>query len=171
LTASQLHCATVSDGPDSRWEGGTWQRIKAKNRATLEAHFDKLDSAATADDFCTVCRREDDLVDRMVMAADGYPPRGHDQWETICRDCLAKRSTASPPMPTPAQCRIPDDLSIPQFLRRPLPQQPEPPFRESRLSWIASPPSVHRERPSAGLSSSSGSLAQCWRRCAGPRRG
>jgi hypothetical protein len=39
LTPTQLHCATVPDGPDCRWEGGSWQHIEARNKAMLRAHF------------------------------------------------------------------------------------------------------------------------------------
>jgi hypothetical protein len=53
-------------GPDGlpTWEGGAYQRIETRNRAALEAHFDKLDAEAVALDFCTSCGRDDDLVDR-----------------------------------------------------------------------------------------------------------
>jgi hypothetical protein len=37
LTASQLHCATVPDGPGCRWEGGAWARAEAASKAALEA--------------------------------------------------------------------------------------------------------------------------------------
>jgi hypothetical protein len=127
LTPNQLHCATVPDGklgPDGlpTWEGGEYERIEKRNRAALAAHFDKLDAEAVANDLCTACRREDDLVDRRVMGANGYPPRGLERWETICRECLAEHSAdRRASRPTSAQYLIPDDLSIPQFLRRPLP--------------------------------------------------
>jgi hypothetical protein len=61
LTPSQFHCATVADGPGldpdglPTWEGGSWRRIAAQNRAALEVQFDKLDAAAVALDFCTSC--------------------------------------------------------------------------------------------------------------------
>jgi hypothetical protein len=74
LTSSQFHCATVPDGPGlgpdrlPTWQGGSLQRIEAQNRAALEMHFDKLDAAAVALDFCTSCGRDDDLVDRKTAA-------------------------------------------------------------------------------------------------------
>ena len=114
LTPSQFHCATVPDGPGlgpdglPTWEGGAYRRIEAQNRAALEAHFDKLDAAAVALDFCAGCRRTDDLVDYKMTA---------DRWVTICRDCLVADRRALPPTPSHL---IPDDLSIPQFLRRSL---------------------------------------------------
>jgi hypothetical protein len=116
LTPSQFHCATVPDGPNlgpdglPTWEGGSYRRIEAQNRAALEVHFDKLDAAAVALDFRAGCRRTDDLVDYKMTA---------DRWVTICRDCLAADRRASPPTPSHL---IADDLSIPQFLRRPLVQ-------------------------------------------------
>jgi hypothetical protein len=50
LTPNQLHCATVTDGPDCQWEGGEFERIEAKNRRALEAHFAKLKAAETGED-------------------------------------------------------------------------------------------------------------------------
>jgi hypothetical protein len=38
LTPSQLHCATVPDGPGCRWEGGEYQRLEARNRALPRKH-------------------------------------------------------------------------------------------------------------------------------------
>lgn len=42
LSRSALHCATVPDGKDRQWNGGEYERIEAKNRAALRAHFAKL---------------------------------------------------------------------------------------------------------------------------------
>jgi hypothetical protein len=39
LTPNQLHCATVPAGPDCKWQEGAFERIEAKNKAALEAHF------------------------------------------------------------------------------------------------------------------------------------
>jgi hypothetical protein len=127
LTPTQLHCATVPDGdlgPDGIWKNSAWERIEAKNRAALAAHFDQLDAEAVANDFCKVCRRTDDLVDRRVIAADGYPPRGPDRWETICRECRAKRDAGhrAALIPIDPRYAIHPDLSIPDFLRRLLPR-------------------------------------------------
>src|SRR5262249_22739880 len=107
LSPSALHCATVPDGPDCQWKDGAFDRIEAKNRAALNVHFDKLDS--TAADCCALCGRQDDLVDYKVA----------DRWVTTCRDCRAKRDSAN--LPSGAAeliASIPDDLSIPEFLRR-----------------------------------------------------
>jgi hypothetical protein len=84
LTPNQFHCATVPDGEIvdgvPTWQDGKYERIEASNRRLLEAHFDELDSAAV--DHCTVCGRDDDLVDY----------RGADGWVTTCRDCRANRA-------------------------------------------------------------------------------
>jgi hypothetical protein len=37
LSPSQLHCATVPDGPGGSWKGGEYRRIEAKNRTALTA--------------------------------------------------------------------------------------------------------------------------------------
>jgi hypothetical protein len=58
----------------------------------------------------------------------------------IALPAAAPPTIEQPPMPTPAQYLIPDDLSMPEFLRRPLPR-PEPPFREPTI-LDRSPPSV-----------------------------
>jgi hypothetical protein len=42
LTPDQLRAATVPDGPNGQWKGGEFERIEAKNRAMLKAHFAKL---------------------------------------------------------------------------------------------------------------------------------
>jgi hypothetical protein len=67
-----LHCASVPDGPDCRWEGSEYERIEKRNRAVLAAHFDKLDAAAVARDFCAACGRKDDLADRKMMPGDRW---------------------------------------------------------------------------------------------------
>jgi hypothetical protein len=74
----------------------------------LEAHFDELDSTAT--DFCADCGRDDDLVDYKLA----------DRWATTCRDCRAKRlaSQRRDPAAEALIATIPNDLSVPNFLRR-----------------------------------------------------
>src|SRR5262249_19286306 len=32
LSPSELHCGTVTDGPNGQWEGGQYRRIEARNR-------------------------------------------------------------------------------------------------------------------------------------------
>ena len=46
LTAEQLHCATIADGPNGEWKGGEYQRIEARNRALLREHFRRLGAKA-----------------------------------------------------------------------------------------------------------------------------
>ena len=41
LTPTQLHCATVPDGPNGRWEGGELERLETRNKARLREHFRK----------------------------------------------------------------------------------------------------------------------------------
>jgi hypothetical protein len=100
---------------------------EARNRRLLEEHFDKLDS--TAIDYCARCGRDDDLVDYKV---DG------DRWTTTCCECRTRfsagqqRVKSGVPDGTPGSAwtaeelarledyrgQVPDDLSIPKFLRR-----------------------------------------------------
>jgi hypothetical protein len=100
LTPNQFHCATVPDGPDCKWEGGSYERLEAQNRRMLEKHFDQLDAEAVANDFCAACGRTDNLS------------------VTLCYGCLDKRSRPTPVPISGQQHRIPDDLSIPPFLDR-----------------------------------------------------
>ena len=106
LTPSQLHCATVPDGPDSAW--GEYQRIAARNRRSLEQHFYRLDKAAVDSDFCNVCGREDDLVDYRTA-------RG---WATTCHGCRAASAAKENLVVKALITTIPADLSIPKFLLR-----------------------------------------------------
>jgi hypothetical protein len=46
LIASQFHCATIADGPNSEWKGGEYPRIEARNRALLREHFRRLGAKA-----------------------------------------------------------------------------------------------------------------------------
>ncbi len=77
-------------------------RTEAKNRRALEEHFDKIDAEAVANDFCATCGRTDNLG------------------VTLCHDCRDERlSPVGKPRPIlRPEYRIPDDLSIPPFLRR-----------------------------------------------------
>ena len=103
LTPSQFHCATVPDGPDCQWKGGEFQRLEAKNRAALKA-------ATQAE-----IEANGDFADpdwREVVSPDGVR-------------CFVTRFAPPQKQPQRALPPIPDDLSIPTFLRRPL-MQPEP---------------------------------------------
>ena len=50
LPPSQLHCAAVADGVDGvpTWRGGDYERLEAKHRAALKAHFAKAHFAERA---------------------------------------------------------------------------------------------------------------------------
>jgi hypothetical protein len=102
LTPSQLHCATVPDGPDGRWEGGEFYRIEAKNRAALKA---AEQAEIEANGYFT------DPEWREVISPDGVK-------------CFVTRFATPQKQPRRKQASplIPDDLSIPAFLRLLLPQ-------------------------------------------------
>jgi hypothetical protein len=107
LTPSQFHCATIPDGPDCQWKGGEYERIEAKSRRLLEDYFADLDRVVIDD--CAACGREDDLTD--------IPMAG--RWLVLCRGCRTRARDAQAEQQTlPALPSIPDDLSIPDFLRR-----------------------------------------------------
>jgi hypothetical protein len=110
LTASQFHCATVPDGQIDgvpTWQDGRHQRIEAASERSLKAHFEKINS--TAVDHCTVCSRDDDLVDYKI----------DDRWQTTCRDCRDKNQGDNVTLVSgKRRDQIPADLSIPDFLRR-----------------------------------------------------
>jgi hypothetical protein len=102
--SSVFHCATIPDGPGGRWEGGEFHRIEAKNRAALKA------------------------AEQAEIEAGGYFT--NPEWrEVISPDsvkCFVTRFATPQKQPRKqASPLIPDDLSIPNFLRRPL-VQPEP---------------------------------------------
>jgi hypothetical protein len=110
LTASQFHCATVPDGPDCQWEGGSYERTEAQNRRALERYLAEIEAeacrrdAAAALNHCSACGREDDLTDRANP--------------TLCYPCYYERKAF-----TRVNISLPADLSIPAFLdRRPLPR-------------------------------------------------
>jgi hypothetical protein len=101
LTPSQLHCATIPDGPGGQWEGGSFERIEAQNRALLKAHSTALKKAEETE-----------------IEANGYFTEP--EWKEIISPdgvkCFVTRfREPSKPITAPP---IPDDLSIPDFLRR-----------------------------------------------------
>jgi hypothetical protein len=126
LTPSQLHCATVPDGPNlgpdglPTWEGGSFQRIEAQNSRLLERHIASEQTEPPAGvpyNSCAACSREDDLVDHKVT---------RDGWITFCRSCRTKYLLGRQVERLERQAQyaelmaqIPDDLSIPDFLLRP----------------------------------------------------
>ncbi len=94
LTTSQFHCATVPDGPDCEWKGGEYERIDARNRALLRDHFRKQAAKCL-------------LHNAPVNILGGY------------RFPDAPAIELKSPAPNVAHAHhLPDDLSIPDFLRR-----------------------------------------------------
>jgi hypothetical protein len=124
LTPSQLHCATVPDGPDCQWQDGkSYERTEAQNRRLLDKDIaskqpEPIDSSIW--NMCAACGREDDLVDHKVTLDGGI---------TLCCDCRAKwilsrqiEKLEREAQYADAMAEIPADLSIPPFLdRRPKP--------------------------------------------------
>jgi hypothetical protein len=91
-----LHCATVPDGPDCKWEGGSYERTEAQNRRHLKAHFAKAEKIERG-------------VERAI-AVNSKPitwvmPPG------VTPPIRAANSEHTAQL-------IPDDLTIPDFLRR-----------------------------------------------------
>jgi hypothetical protein len=98
-----FHCATVPDGPSGQWKGGAFERIEAANRAALKAHLAALEAAEiAANGECT------DPDWREVVSPDGVR-------------CFVTKLTPTMKVitkPVTVETAIPDDLSIPEFLRR-----------------------------------------------------
>jgi hypothetical protein len=95
LTPSQLHCATVPDGPNCEWSGGEYERIEAKNRAALKQ------------------------VEEFIEWREVISPDGVRCFVARCREVIA-RVDGVPSDWRPCAPRNPvlDDLSIPDFLKR-----------------------------------------------------
>lgn len=109
LTPSQLHCATVPDGP--RCHGGEVERTEAKNRRLIEQHFAQLDAVAT--DQCSACGIDHDLVDHK------HDPNRPERTVTLCRACRDKGHRDHAGAAVPADLSIPEFMSdIPDFLQR-----------------------------------------------------
>jgi hypothetical protein len=97
ISPNASHCAAVSDGSNCHWKGGELERVEAKNRAVLKA---AEEAEIEANGYFT----ERDW--RGVISPDGVPC-----FLTCFRPAPAvKAQVALPP--------IPEDLSIPTFLRR-----------------------------------------------------
>ena len=94
LTASQLHCAVIPDGPDG-WRGGGCERIEVNNCAALK----------TVDVFTEPEWRE-------VMSPDGVRC-----FVTRFRDARVD-GVPSDWKPCSPSVPVADDLSIPDFLKR-----------------------------------------------------
>jgi hypothetical protein len=113
LTPSQLHCATVPDGPDlgldglPTWEGGSFQRIEARNKAMLRAHF--REKAAE-------CLIQPHHPPVNVLGGYKFPDAPAVDLTPIEQETPIP--TTNPLYPEPGV----DPLEIPRFLRRPLPR-------------------------------------------------
>lgn len=103
LTPPQLHCATVPDGPGCKWEGGSYEQIEAENRRALKAHFAKL---------AKNCLYQRNTPPTNVLGGYKFPGA-----PTAADLGLVKPKT-QPAAPV-IRLAIPDDLSIPDCLRRP----------------------------------------------------
>jgi hypothetical protein len=91
LTAEQLHCATIAVGPNCEWKGGEYQRIEARNRALLRERIGRLSAKA--------------LIQRHHVPDIDLSP-------IATAPALAAVAIGD------GLEMIPDDLSIPAFLRR-----------------------------------------------------
>jgi hypothetical protein len=99
LTASQLHCATVPDGPDCEWKGGEYQRIEARNRALLRELFRKQ------------------AADRLIQPH--HPPVNVlDGYRFPDAPIINLSPVATAPAPAAVAVVIGDGFDIPEFLRR-----------------------------------------------------
>ncbi len=106
-TDSQFHCATVPDGPDCQWEGGEYRRIESRNRARLQKHF--AEQAAK----CLIQPHHPPIN---ILGGYRFPD---------APDIGTAGAAAAGTMTLDEQTRlagllkqIPQDLSIPSFLRR-----------------------------------------------------
>jgi hypothetical protein len=103
LTPNQFHCATVADGPDGKWKDGGFERIEAKNRAALKA-ADQAEIEANGE-FTEPGWRE-------VISPDGVRC-----FVTQFSDVLIAPEIDAERVKALIE-QIPDDLSIPDFLKR-----------------------------------------------------
>jgi hypothetical protein len=93
-----LHCATVPDGPDCKWEGGFYERTEAQNRRHLKAHFAKAEKIERGVEWAIA-------VNSKPITWFATPPGV---------TTAPKRVVTSDELIS----QIPDDLTIPDFLRR-----------------------------------------------------
>ena len=119
LTPSQMHCATVPDGPDCQWTDGSYERLEAQNRRCLKAHFAKAGEKAAIQ-----------LQHMPLNIQGGYQPKyrvlklndGTDaeQWKLpdLVIPGMGYDRQAMPEPELRQMKKLPDDLSIPDFLLR-----------------------------------------------------
>jgi hypothetical protein len=105
LTPNEVRVATVADASDCQWRDGSFERIEAQNRRLLEAHFAKVKADEQAEIEGNGYFTETDW--REVVSPDGV----------VCYIADSGRKT-SVTVTDVSHLTIPDDLSIPDFLRR-----------------------------------------------------
>ena len=91
--------AVVPDGPDCQWKGGTFERLEAQNRAALQAHFVKLAMPP-------------------ANLLGGYRFSGASTAAEFGLIKIEPVKSASIDLINRPDLIIPDDLSIPEFLKR-----------------------------------------------------
>ena len=69
LSPTAFYCATVPDGPGCKWEGGSFERIEAQNRAALKSLSAMLRAAEEAEIEANGYFNEPDW--REVVSPDG----------------------------------------------------------------------------------------------------
>jgi hypothetical protein len=115
LAPNQFHCATIPDGPDSKLQGGDYERLEAKNRAALREHFREL---------AKQCLIQPHHPPVNVLGGYRFPDAPSIDLSPLPADDTVKRSDWKPCAPIVA---IADDLSIPDFLKREPAVVPESP--------------------------------------------
>jgi hypothetical protein len=137
IGASAFHCATVPDGPGCKWEGGSFERIEAENRRALKAHFAEIGANALVQQqhmpvniqggYRPTYRplkngREVSLDEIRARVASGIPFDVPDAGHSCMPDPVIpgvgydrRAANAATALNAPS---IPDDLSVPDCLRR-----------------------------------------------------
>jgi hypothetical protein len=146
LTPSQMHCATVPDGPDCRWTDGSYERIEASNRRLLKAHFAKLaEKAAIQRQHMPLNiqggyqpnyralkigpEKSLDEIRARVARGVSFDDLDAEQWklpDPVIPGAGYDRYVTPEPQQPAADWQLSEDLSIPAFLdRRPRPELKE----------------------------------------------
>jgi hypothetical protein len=110
LAPNQFHCATISDGPDSKLQGGDYERLEAKNRAALREHFRELAKQCLIQPHHGRKEWRHRLTGELIL-----PELPTIDLSPLPADDTVKRSDWKPCAPSVA---IADDLFIPDFLKR-----------------------------------------------------
>ena len=110
LSHGAFHAATVPDGPDCKWTGGTYQRAEARNKAILEEHFKQQQRSPEAEraresEYTALIRAcADWQIGERYPAAYGGDPKQAPAWKRV----MGQQGTPV----------IGDGLDMPDFLRR-----------------------------------------------------